>query len=145
REEGGIQRIPLTEQFRLADLLEKNPKIKEIIKMLGRMRLEALSLKRSRITHSSPVRRGVETVGIEGIERVLPDELANLAIGEEGEDLFLKRLLEEDLLAYSYRIQLKKGHGPIWIALDGSGSMAGPKEVWAKALAMATILQPKKK
>ena len=77
RQEGGIQRIPLTEQFRLADLLGKNSKIKEIVKMLGRMRLEALSIKRSRITHSAPVRRGVETVGIEGIERVLPDELAN--------------------------------------------------------------------
>src|SRR4030095_12083719 len=61
REEGGIQRIPITEQFRLADLLGKNSKIKGIINMLGRMRLKALSLKRSRITHSSPVRRGVET------------------------------------------------------------------------------------
>jgi uncharacterized protein with von Willebrand factor type A (vWA) domain len=62
REEGGIQRIPLTEQFRLADLLGKNTKIKDIIKMLGRMRLEALSIKRSRITHSAPLRKGVETV-----------------------------------------------------------------------------------
>ena len=144
REERGIQRIPITEQFRLADLLGKNSKIKEIIKMLGRMRLEALSLKRSRITHSSPVRRGVETVGIEGIERVLPDELANLAIGAEGEDLFLKRLLEEDLLAYSYRNPVEQTHGPILIAVDGSGSMAGLKEIWAKALAIASILQAKK-
>jgi len=144
RQEGGIQRIPLTEQFRLADLLGKNTKIKEIIKMLGRMRLEALSIKRSRITHSAPVRRGVETVGIEGIERVLPDELANLAIGEEGEDLFLKRLLEEDLLAYSYKNPVEETHGPILIAVDGSGSMAGSKETWAKALAIATILQAKK-
>src|SRR5438094_2731542 len=144
RQEGGIQRIPLTEQFRLADLLGKNTKIKEIVKMLGRMRLESLSIKRSRITHSSPVRRGVETVGIEGIERVLPDELANLAIGEEGEDLFLKRLLEEDLLAYSYRNPVEESHEPILIAMDGSGSMAGLKEVWAKALAIATILQAKK-
>src|SRR6266498_2690308 len=142
--EGGIQRIPITEQFRLADLLGKNTKIKEIIEMLGRMRLEALSVKRSRITHSCPVRRGVETVGIEGIERVLPDELANLAIGEEGEDLFLKRLLEEDLLAYSYRNPVEQSHGPILIAVDGSGSMAGSKETWAKALAIATILQAKK-
>ena len=143
REEGGIQRIPITEQFRLADLLGKNSKIKEIIKMLGRMRLEALSVKRSRVTHSSPVRRGVETVGIDGIERVLPDELANLAIGEEGEDLFLKRLLEEDLLAYSYKNPVEETQGPILIAVDGSGSMAGSKEVWAKALAIATILQAK--
>src|SRR5262245_57698353 len=144
REEGGIQRIPITEQFRLADLLGKNSKIKEIIKMLGRMRLEALSVKISRITHSSPVRRGVETVGIDGIERVLPDELSNLAIGEEGEDLFLKRLLEDDLLAYSYKNPVEKTHGSILIALDGSGSMAGSKETWAKALAIATILQAKK-
>ena len=144
REEGGIQRIPITEQFRLADLLGKNSKIKEIIKMLGRMRLEALSIKRSRITHSATIRRGVETVGIEGIERVLPDELATLAIGEEGEDLFLKRLLEETLLAYSYRNPVEETHGPILIAVDGSGSMAGLKEVWAKALAIATSVQAKK-
>ncbi len=144
REEGGIQRIPLTEQFRLADLLGKNPKIKEIIKMLGRMRLEALSLKRSRIIHSSPVRRGVETVGIEGIERVIPDELATLALGKEGEELFLKKLLDEDLLAYSYKNPLVETQGPILLAVDGSGSMAGPKEVWAKALAIATILQAKR-
>ena len=112
--------------------------------MLGRMRLEALSVKRSRITHSCPVRRRVETVGIDGIERVLPDELANLAIGEEGEDLFLKRLLEEDLLAYSYKNPMVETHGPMLIAVDGSGSMAGLKEVWAKALAIAAILQAKK-
>ena len=112
--------------------------------MLGRMRLEALSIKRSRITHSATVRRGVETVGIEGIDRVLPDELAALAIGEEGEKLFLKKLLEEDLLAYSYKNPVEETHGPILIAVDGSGSMAGPKEIWAKALAIATILQAKK-
>ncbi len=144
RQKGGIQRIPLTEQFRLADLLGKNAKIKEIIKMLGRMRLEALSIKRSRITHSAPVRRGVETVGLDGIERVLPDDLAALAIGAQGEDLFLKRLLEEDLLAYSYNNPVEETQGPILIAVDGSGSMAGPKEIWAKALAIATMLQAKK-
>jgi len=144
REEGGIKRIPLTEQFRLADLLGKKSKIKEIIKMLGRMRLETLSIKRSRITHSASIRRGVETVGIEGIERLLPDELANLVIGDEGEDLFLKRLLEEDLLAYSYKTPVEATQGPILIAVDGSGSMAGLKEIWAKGLAIATILQAKK-
>jgi uncharacterized protein with von Willebrand factor type A (vWA) domain len=144
REEGGIQRIPITEQFRLADLLGKNSKIKEIIKMLGRMRLETLSVQRSRITHSAPVRRGVETVGIEGIERVLPDELASLARGEEGEDLFLKKLLDENLLAYSYKNPVVETHGPILLAVDGSGSMAGSKEIWAKALAIAVILQAKK-
>ncbi len=144
RKEGGIKRISLTEQFRLADLLGKNPKIKEIVKMLGRMRLEALSVKRSRITHSAPVRRGVETVGIEGVERVLPDELATLALGKEGEDLFLKKLFDEALLAYSYKNPVVETHGPILLAVDGSGSMAGPKEIWAKALAIAAILQAKK-
>src|SRR5713226_17507 len=116
REEGGIKRIPLTEQFRLADLLGKNTKIKDIVKMLGRMRLEALSIKRSKITHSAPVRRGVETVGIEGIERVLPDELANLALGKEGEELFLTKLAQEELLAYSYKNPVQETQGPILIA-----------------------------
>jgi uncharacterized protein with von Willebrand factor type A (vWA) domain len=144
RQEGGIKRIPLTEQFRLADLLRKSAKIKDIVKMLGRMRLEALSIKRSRTSRSTPVKRGVETVGIDGIERVLPDELAALAIGDQGEDLFLKRLLEEDLLAYSYKNPIEETQGPILIAVDGSGSMAGAKEIWAKGLAIATILQAKK-
>jgi uncharacterized protein with von Willebrand factor type A (vWA) domain len=112
--------------------------------MLGRMRLEALSIKRSRITHSATVRCGVEKVGIEGIDRVLPDDLAALAIGEEGEKLFLKKLLDEDLLAYSYKNPVEETHGPILIAVDGSGSMAEHKEIWAKALAIATILQAKK-
>src|SRR5713226_5281002 len=144
REEGGIKRIPITEQFRLADLLGKNTKIREIIRMLGRMRLEALSIKRSRITHSAPVRRGVETVGIEGIERVLPDELANLALGKEGEELFLTKLAQEELLAYSYKNPVQETQGPILIAVDGSGSMQGAREVWAKALAIVAFLQAKK-
>ena len=144
RQEGGIQRIPITEQFRLADLLGKNAKIKEIVKMLGRMRLEALSIKRSRITHSAPVRRGVETVGIEGIERVLPDELANLAIGEQGEDLFLKRLLDEDLLAYSYKNPVEETQGPILIAVDGSGSMADQKRSGLKLWRSPQYFKPKR-
>src|SRR4029453_13365458 len=105
--------------------------------------LRDLRMAQRRVSRSMP-RRGVETVGIEGIERDLPDELANLAIGEEGEDLFLKRLLDEDLLAYSYKNPVKETQGPILIAVDGSGSMAGLKEIWAKALAIAAILQAKK-
>ncbi len=79
RDEGGFKRIPVTEQFRLADLLAKNEKIKEIIRMLGRMKLEALSVKRSKVTSNAPIRRGVETVGIEGLDRLLPDEISDLA------------------------------------------------------------------
>ena len=45
----------------------------------------------------------------------------------QGEDLFLKRLLEEDLLAYSYKNPVEETQGPILIAVDGSGSMAGAK------------------
>ncbi len=144
REEGGLKRIPITEQFRLADLIAKNAKIKEIIRMLGRMKLEALSVKRSKVTFSTPVRRGVETTGLEGIDRILPEELADLALGKTGEERFLRKLSEEDLLAYSYKNPVQQSHGPILIAVDGSGSMQGAREVWAKALAIATTLQAKK-
>ncbi len=58
--------------------------------------------------------------------------------------MFLKRLLDEDLLAYSYKNPVEETQGPILIAVDGSGSMAGAKEIWAKALAIATMLQAKK-
>jgi len=144
REEGGLKRIPITEQFRLADLLANNAKIKEIIRMLGRMRLEALSVKRSKVTHSTPVRRGVETTGLEGIDRILPEELADLALGKSGEERFLRKLSEEELLAYSYKNPVQQSHGPILVAVDGSGSMQGAREVWAKALAIAAFLQAKR-
>jgi len=144
REEGGLKRIPITEQFRLADLLAKNEKIREIIRMLGRMKLEALSVKRSKVTHSTPVRRGVETTGLEGIDRILPEELADIALGKTAEERFLRKLSEEDLLAYSYKNPVQQSHGPMLVAVDGSGSMEGPREVWAKAMAMAAFLQAKK-
>jgi uncharacterized protein with von Willebrand factor type A (vWA) domain len=144
REEGGLKRIPITEQFRLADLLSKNGKVKEIIRMLGRIRLEALSVKRSKVTHSTPVRRGVETTGLEGIDRILPEELADLALGKSGEKRFLRKLSDEELLAYSYKNPVEESHGPILVAVDGSGSMQGSREIWAKALAIAAFLQAKK-
>lgn len=112
--------------------------------MLGRMRLEALSVKRSKVTHSTPVRRGVETTGLEGIDRILPEELADLALGKSGEERFLRKLSEEELLSYSYKNPVEESHGPILVAVDGSGSMQGSREVWAKALAIAAFLQAKR-
>lgn len=144
REEGGLKRIPITEQFALANLLTKNAKIKEIIRMLGRMKLEALSVRRSKVTHSTPVRSGVETTGLEGIDRILPEELADIALGKSGEERFLRKLSEEELLAYSYKKPVQQSHGPILVAVDGSGSMQGTREIWAKALAIAAFLQAKK-
>ncbi len=144
REQGGLKRIPITEQFRLADLLAKNEKTREIIRMLGRMKLEALSVRRSKVTHSTPVRSGVETTGLEGIDRILPEELADIALGKTGEERFLRKLSEDDLLAYSYKNPVRQSHGPILVAVDGSGSMQGTREVWAKALAIAAFLQAKK-
>jgi uncharacterized protein with von Willebrand factor type A (vWA) domain len=56
----------------------------------------------------------------------------------------MKLHVEADLLAYRNRNPVDETHGPILIAVDGSGSMAGPKEIWAKALVIATVLQAKK-
>lgn len=144
REEGGLKRIPITEQFQLADLLSRNARVKQIVKMLGRMKLEALSTKRSKVTHNTPVRRGVEATGIEGTDRLLPDELAELALDDIGEELFLNKMAQEELIAYSYKHPARETRGPMIIAVDGSGSMEGPREIWAKALAIAAILQAKR-
>ena len=51
---------------------------------------------------------------------------------------------EEELLAYSYKSPVQQSHGPILVAVDGSGSMQGARDVWAKALAIAAFLQAKK-
>ncbi len=72
--------------------------------MLGRMKFEAISVRRPKVTHSTPVRSCVETIGLEGIDRILPEQLADIALGKSGEERFLRKLSEEkELLAYSYK------------------------------------------
>src|SRR5205823_3837817 len=52
---------------------------------------------------------------------------------------FARRLVEGRLLSYSLRGADQRGRGPMIVCLDGSGSMAGDKEIWSKAVALTLL------
>jgi hypothetical protein len=52
---------------------------------------------------------------------------------------FTRRFLDGQLLLYSLRGIEEKGRGPVIVCLDGSSSMMGDKEIWAKALTLTLL------
>src|SRR5213594_4036955 len=100
------------------------------------MREQALALRRSPFERASEeifeVRLGSD------LERLLPPELLALHHPVLRHD-FARRLVEGRLLSYSLRGADQRGRGPMIVCLDGSGSMAGDKEIWSKAVALTLL------
>lgn len=74
----------------------------------------------------------------DNLARVIPSELALLG-DEDLEDDFLARYTGGELLQFSTVGEENAGRGPILIVLDGSGSMNGERNVWARAVAMCLL------
>lgn len=72
------------------------------------------------------------------LSRLLPTEYAALAVPEI-EDEFYRRYTQNRLLQYAMRGWEKEGKGSIIYLEDGSGSMKGAKELWAKAFGLALL------
>ncbi len=55
--------------------------------------------------------------------------------------VFMRDLLERQSLQYPFTGSETLGKGPLVVALDKSGSMDGPRDIWATALALALLDQ----
>jgi uncharacterized protein with von Willebrand factor type A (vWA) domain len=123
-------------QMELGRRLATNPKLKRLAQLVGRMRAQAAALRRKTLERASEevfdVRFGRD------LERLLPPELVALRHPLLRKD-FARRLVEGRLLAYSLRGTDERGRGPMIVCLDGSGSMAGDKELWSKAVALTLL------
>ena len=128
-------------QIELGRHLATNPKIQKLAALVGRMRQQARALRRTVFERATAelydVGRGAE------VSRLLPAELLALRHRVLRRD-FLRRLVASDLLQYSLRAPEDAGRGPMVVCIDGSSSMAGEKEIWAKAvsLTLLDIAQP---
>src|SRR5207245_5259067 len=104
--------------------------------LVGRMREQAFALRKRSFERTSEelfeVRLGSD------LERLLPPELLALHPPQLRRD-FARRLVEGRLLSYSLRGADQRGRGPMIVCLDGSGSMAGDKEIWSKAVALTLL------
>jgi len=132
---GGLQSSPGA-KIELGSRLARNPKLKRMADFVGRMRESARALRRKLYERSNSEMYEVGT-GAE-LSRLLPAELVTLRHPLLRRD-FMRRLLDGELLLYTLRAREEKGRGPMIVCLDGSSSMAGDKEIWAKAVTLTLL------
>lgn len=127
------QRIDLGR--RLAD----NEKLQKLAKVFGRMRENALSVRKKVLDRAD---QEMFEVGrhrsLDDVARLVPHELVALSHPLLRRD-FQRRLLDGGLLTYSLKGVDSHGHGPIVVCLDTSSSMAGDKEIWSKAVTLTFV------
>lgn len=132
---GGHQSSP-GRQIELGKRLAGNDKLKKLAKMVGRMKHQALALRRKNFERTTDE---VFEVGIGAeLSRLLPHELVSLQHPLLRQD-FIRRFVDNELLQYDLRGVEAQGRGPLIVCLDGSSSMQGDKEVWAKALTLTLL------
>lgn len=128
--------------------MEKNQKIKEVIKRLGRNYISNEKKLKPKVLK----RNNNEILGIyksDDLARLLPSELTNFE-SEELEYLFYSKFFEKSLLTYEivskehkYNLKEEKEYinlenkGPAIVCLDTSGSMNGMPILKAKALLLS--------
>ncbi len=133
---GGGHKSSPGRQIELSKHLAGNDKLKKLAQMVGRMKYHALALRRKIFERTSE--ELFETSLGNEISRLLPHELVSLHHPVLRKD-FTRRFLDGQLLLYSLRGIEEKGKGPVIVCLDGSSSMMGDKEIWAKALTLTLL------
>src|SRR5262249_36771680 len=110
------------------------PTLRRICELAGRYRRLAQSRQRMKSTHGMDDVVGVVLDGDVG--RLLPHELAKLADDDLSDDA-MRRLVQRQTRCREYHATHPVARGPVIVAVDESGSMAGDKVHTAKALALA--------
>jgi Mg-chelatase subunit ChlD len=120
----------------LAARLRSDQRLREIARLAGRFRRIAAAKRRSRVRHGADEIADVEQGG--ELERMLPSQLGRLRHPLLRLD-FLRSFLERQALQYRLSGTETLGKGPLVVVLDKSGSMDGPRDVWATALSLALL------
>ncbi len=131
---GAPQEKPIGEKLDLAEKLFKNEKLRKLSLMVGSLKEEMFSSRRKVWS-----KRGSEVYDIalgDELGRIIPTELVSLRNKALKRD-FLKKFIEGRLL--QYYLKEEKGRGPFIVCLDGSSSMQGDKEIWAKAVCLSLL------
>jgi uncharacterized protein with von Willebrand factor type A (vWA) domain len=132
---GQLQRVPATKRLEVAKRLN-TPRFKKIADLFGAMRNLLNTMQQRKVVHSN---EELFDVGIgNDLARILPSEILNLRPGPTRRD-FLRRYTEGKLLQYEMQGTDKLGKGAILFIEDGSSSMRGEREIWAKATMLALL------
>lgn len=131
-------KVPREDQMFLAERMMNDAFFAKIFEMIGRMRSMANNKIRVRLRGQDKM------VGLcfgNDLENVLSEELA------QEEDEFYYKYATEGLMQYKYIGHAPADNGPIVFCIDESGSMVGPKNMFAKSMmyAMYMIAQKDKR
>jgi uncharacterized protein with von Willebrand factor type A (vWA) domain len=134
-EPGALQRLPHKERMDLAKRLN-NPRLRKIAELFGPMKRLMFTEQRRRVNHAIEEVYDIELGN--NLDRVLPQEFAKLSHPLRKYE-FYKDFSERRLPQYKMRGEEKVGKGPIIFCEDGSGSMSGDRELWAKAVGLCLL------
>lgn len=129
---GAFHRLPARERIELAQRMN-NEKFRRIARLFGPMSRMAFAEQKRKTQHSRDEVYDIELGG--DLANVLPTEL--LAMEDETLEYdFFRRYVENGLLQYKLQGTERVAKGGIIFNEDGSGSMGGDREVWAKAVGL---------
>jgi uncharacterized protein with von Willebrand factor type A (vWA) domain len=129
------------EMIALAQQWKNNPEMFEMAKMIGRMQRDIRYTRTNRVVGG---REEIIDVKLgDDLPLLLPSELVKLKNPLLRKD-FMRRYHERSLVQYETRGTASAGRGPIIICIDGSGSMNGMPNVWARSVALSFITIAKK-
>ena len=124
------------EKVKLLNRIRSSRKLKALAEIAGRYKRMATTLRKEKIKRGSD--EVFDTTYGDEIGKLMSSEMIKL-LEPDLEVLFTKDLLEKQLLQYEYKGTEKKSKGPIVCCIDGSGSMGGSREIWAKAVALGLL------
>lgn len=132
---GAFHRLPPKERLALAQRMN-NDKFRRIAQLFGPMSRMAFAEQQRKTLFSRDEVYDVE-LGAD-LANILPTEF--LYLDDEALEMdFLRRYVEHSLLQYKLRGTEKVAKGGIIFNEDGSGSMGGDKEIWAKAVGLCLL------
>ena len=130
---GGLKRLPPERRLQLAEKLNSE-KFRKIAELFGTMNRIAMAEQERKVYHAADEIFDIEQGA--DLERMLLEESVRL-VNPALRALWAKDFIEEALLQYQLHGVEKVAKGSIILAEDGSGSMGGAREIWAKAVGLA--------
>lgn len=124
------QKMALGEELLASEKLNRLARLVGLFKEVARASRKRRIERRPSAVHS--IERGAD------LSRVLTLELAYLRHPQLRKE-FLRRYVDGLLIEYAIRGEEQSGRGPLVVCIDASGSMRGPRELWAKAIALTFL------
>jgi len=132
---GQAHRLPASKRIELAKKVN-NDRMRRIAKLFGPMHRMAFAEQRRRTVYARDEVHSVE-MGSD-LSRILPLEILRMRHPLMRLD-FIRRLYEGNLQQWHLRGEEALAKGGIIYCEDGSGSMSGDREIWAKAVGLCLL------